>query len=1111
MKQLYIHPAGSKAQGWLHLFPFYIHAVSRKAKGCLHLFSFLLWCLLSTPLMAQETSGRLDGRITDAKGQPIPGVTIQAIHTPTGTRYGTVAGNDGRYHLAGLRVGGPYTIQATMMGMTTQQKEGVTIRLGDPQQLSFVMEDSKQQLATVTVKGTKVQQANAYGSGQNISSSQLRNMPTVNRSIQDMTRLTPQGSKDNSFGGSNFRYNNVTLDGAINNDAIGFSPSTGGITGSSNMTGSSTHTNPISIDAIEDMQVYLAPFDVKIGNFTGGSINAVTRSGTNDFTGSVYAFGRDASTIGKSVLGKENSDFYDYQTGIRLGFPIIKNKLFFFTNEEFTGRQDPAQLVVGQPETAQIMSVKDEQDIIAAMQTRYGNAFNPGTGGAYTSPSQSQKFFNRLDWNINARNQLSLRNNTILSNAMIMDRDQNDFRFTSMAYKQTNNQSSTVAELKTRFNTTLANSLIVGYTAVNDKRDPQSDPDLPQVQIMGRTPGTTIYMGTDREGAIFNMQQHTWEITDNLTMYKGKHTFTFGTHNELYHINYGFVNSWNGRVDYLSIEDFLNNNPWRVRGSYNYINNSRDYILAHPQSFNIDLTSAYVQDEIQLTDKFKLVPGLRADYTILPVKPVLSDKTQNAIQDGYFGTTYTYTPLNQITEHFFDKVQVSPRLGFRYDWKGDQSLILRGGVGLFTGRIPFAWLAYAFYNNGKSYGSFDQKSDQQAFVQGSDPLKVGKNGIGDFIAQNGAILNNASTGKTQVDVVDNHFVMPKVMRSSLALDYTTFNQYKFTIEGIYTKSIKDVMFRQVNITDNPRYYAYDTQHQQPVFSGNIDPHFSNAYELSNTNKGYRYSLTASVSRNYNNGLGLGVAYTYGQSKDVSNGIRNSMESNWQLNQALNPNNPGLANSNFDIRNRIVAHVDYRKAWNSKWVSSFNLFVSLQSGSPFTYGLVNNSIQGLPQQVGLAYIPTKEQAISFFQDYTDLNDNTVTAQSQADAFNAYIDNNKYLSGRRGNFTERNMGRTPWNDQADFHFAQEYHFNAKNYLTLTLDIVNVTNLLNKDWGKVYFSPNTFNSTSSVGLAPVYPGRTSKEGYPVYTFTDPGKPYAVDFFNSRYQLQLGMRYSF
>ncbi|NLR81410.1 carboxypeptidase regulatory-like domain-containing protein [Chitinophaga eiseniae] len=1074
----------------------------------LYITYFLLFLLCTGQrLKAQETNGTLSGKITGDKNEPLIGVTVVAIHEPSGTKYGIATGTDGRYYLPGMRIGGPYTVTVTMMGMQPQKREQLNIRLGEPIQLNFVLTVAGKELSAVTVKGTKKgAAANTYGAGQNISRTQLANMPTISRSLQDMTKMVPQATKDNSFAGTNFRYNNVTIDGAINNDAIGFSPSMGGITGSSGMPGSSTRTNAVSLDAIEDMQVYLAPYDVKIGNFTGGSINAVTRSGSNAVTGSVYGFGRNASLTGKSPLGKMNSDFQDYQAGARVGFPIIKNKLFFFTNEEITSRQDPVQLLVGQPETANILSVKDAEDIRQSTLDRYGKSFDPGTAGNYTAYSRSQKFFNRVDWNINDKHQLSLRNNTITSRAINMDRDQQDFRFTSMAYQQVNNQTSTVMELKSRFNAHWSNSFIVGYSLVHDKRNPESDPTLPQVQIAGRTPGTTIYLGTDREASIFDMKQRTVEISNNLTWRKGKHTVLLGTHNELYRINYGFVNAWNGRVDYLSIEDYLANNPYRVRGSYNYTNNSREYILAHPEArFSVNMHSVYAQDEIQVNDKLKVIPGLRADYTWLPQKPLLSEKTQTAYTDNFFGNTYTYTPLNRINNSYLGKVQLSPRLGFRFDWKGDQRLILRGGTGLFTGRIPFAWIAYAYYNNGVNYGSFDQKADTKVFVPGSDPLKPNPNGIAQFIEQNGALMNNANAGKTQVDVLDNKFVMPQVWRSSVGLDYTSLAGFKYTVEAMYTKTLKDVLFQQVNIKDDPKYYPYDKDRQQPIYSGTVDPRFSNAYELSNTGKGYRYSFTGSVSRSFPSGVQASLAYTYGGSKDVSNGIRNSMESNWQLNQALNPNNPGLAWSNFDIRHRIVGNVTYNKAWNSSWISTLTLFASAQSGSPFSYGIVNNSIQGLPQQVSLVYIPQVEEAVNFFRD------KGISAQEQANAFNAYIDSDKYLRSRRGQFTERNAGRTPWNIQADLHFAQEYHFGGKQYLTFTIDVVNLTHLVNSEWGLSYFSPNTFNSTASTGLTPVFPASQNTGGYPVYTFQHPGKPYSIDFLNSRAQVQLGMRYSF
>ncbi|WET67020.1 carboxypeptidase regulatory-like domain-containing protein [Sphingobacterium sp.] len=1069
--------------------------------------------LLPTGALAQETSGSLTGRVLNETKASVPGVSIEALHTPSGTKYVLSTDKDGRFTINNMRIGGPYRLSATAVGLQPDIREDIYIRLGGAQQVELLLATATQLMDEVVVSArVKGQRADTFGAGKSISGEQIRNMPTVSRSITDVTRLTPQGSRDNSFGGTNFRYNNVTVDGAVNNDVIGFSPSLGGQTGTSGMAGSSTRTNPISIDAIQDVQVYLAPYDVKIGNFTGGSVNAVTRSGTNKIEGSVYGFGRNAALTGKDrvgTLGKMNSDFYDYQTGFRIGFPIIKNKLFFFSNEEITRRQDPTQLIVGTAETAQILSGTDADKIANTVKDRYGNLFDAGTAGSYTNWNKSIKFFNRVDWNINERHQLAVRNNTIRSSATHMDRDQQDFRFSSMAFKQTNNQSSTVAELKSRFSNNLSANVVIGYTVVNDKRDALSDPTLPQVQIQGRTPGTTIYLGTDREASIFDMQQKTWEFTANVTWNIGRHKLLFGTHNELYKIRYGFVNSWNGRVDYNSIEDFVNNNPYRVRGSYNYVNNKRDYILSHPAAdFGVNMYSVYVQDEIRIHDRLRITPGLRADLVSLPQMPVLSDKVKNILSDPNFGMTYQYTPLNRLQNDFMNRVQLSPRVGFRWEVTEDRKLVFRGGAGLFTGRIPFAWLAYAYYNTGNSYGAFDQRADQKPFAPGSDAVRPSENGLADFIAQNGAIVNDPNSGKTQVDLVDNGFTLSQVLRGSLGIDYEATDDWKFTIEGIYTKNISDVLFQQLNTPDNPRWYGYDKKHQQPVYSGTVDSRFSNIYLLSNTSQGYKYSITGTIAKKYKT-LNATASYTYGMSKDLSNGVRNSMESNWQLNQSLVPNNPSLAYSNFDIRHRIVASVSYDKLWQHAGRTNVTLFFSAQSGSPFTYGIVNNSIQGLPQQVSLVYIPLQSEAIRYFKDIA----GGQTAAEQAGAFNAFIDGNEYLSSRRGEFTERNKGRTPWNVQADLRLAHELPVNKKGHLlTVSADVMNLTNLLYRKWGVQYFSPNTFNSTSSVGLTPtLFPPQQNDGNWPVFEFRNPGTSYSIDYFNSRAQVQLGLRYSF
>ncbi|MES2265555.1 MAG: carboxypeptidase regulatory-like domain-containing protein [Bacteroidota bacterium] len=1083
------------------------------------IYLIILTLLVTITANAQITTAVISGKVVDAKGVTMPGVTVSVLNTSTGTRYGSQTNADGRYTIPNVNPGGPYTLSASFVGYKKDEHSDITLSLGSTT-FNFILADETTSLKEVKIVGNAG--GTKTGASTRISQSQIKNMPSINRSLQDLTRATPQ-SNNNSFQGTNYRYNNVTLDGAINNDAIGFSPSLGGQNNASGQVGSSTRTSPVSLDAIQDIQVLVAPYDIKIGNVLGGSINAVTRSGTNDFTGSVYGYGRGAFMVGpnnaKAASGGDGSSlpstFHDYQTGIRLGFPIIKNKLFFFTNEEIARRQDPVIAAAGTAGSAKVLTLQDAINIKDKMAS-YG--FDAGTYDNTSIFSRSNKYFNRLDWNINDQNQLTIRNNTISSTATNLERDQQNFRFSDIDYTSHNNSSSTVAELKTRFNNNLNNSLVLGYSNVHDYRSPNSNPALPQIEITGNTPGTTIFLGTDREAAIFDMRQKTTEFTDNLTYTKGKHTFTFGTHNELYDITYNFVNAWNGRIAYSSVANFLANTPSRTRANYNYVDNTRDYILSHPSAqFKVDLLSFYGQDEIQLSDKFKLTAGIRFDYAGVPNKQPLSTKTTGAPVDANYGNTFTYTKPADIKNNYLSNLEINPRVSFNYDINGDQSAVLRGGSGLFTGRVPFAWFGYAFYNNGNTYGAYDRSPSATApITPGTNPVQAPANGgLGYVTQQTNPVENTSAAGPTQVDLIDNHFKMPQVWRTNLAYDHQTEDKWKFTVEGIYTKVIHDLKFQQVNTVDQVTYYPYDSNQQQPIFvNKKINPLYTNAYLLSNTDQGYRYSLTAQVAKAFPFGLNASVAYTYGHSKDVTNGIRNSMESNWQLNQALNPNNPGLANSNFDIRSRIVSNLNYMVNWDKakNYSANFTFFLSAQTGNPYTYGIYPKAIDGTGQQVSLAYIPKTGETVNFFSDIA----GGATAAQQAAAFDSYIDANKYLSSRRGKFTERNAAYTPWNNNLDFRFSQDFKFGSgkrKQVLTFTYDIINLTNLLNKNWGQYYFSANTFNSTASVGLTPkTTPAfAAASTTYPKYTFSDPGVPYSVDLFASRWQMQFGLRYAF
>lgn len=1052
--------------------------------------------LLSFSLaFSQETSSKIFGRLRGTSSE----MTIKVTHVPTNSSFETKSNKNGQFSLDNLQPGGPYTIEVTDGAKVVYSNNNVQLSLGN-NDLPVVEVGNKEKMIDEVKLTSKRTTAAKFGVG--ISQAQISGLPNINRGIQDVTKLVPQ-SANNSFNGTNFRYNNVTIDGSINNDAIGFSPSLGGQTGTSGMPGSSTRSNSISLDAIQDVQVYIAPYDVKLGNFLGGSINAVTRSGSNNVEGSMYFYGRNAAITGKNRVGDNSrmpSSFGDFIYGGRIGLPVIKDKLFLFTNMEYTKRTDPVFYNAG--DQGALVDGTIAQQISDFVRTKYG--FNTGSYDQYTNFSESSKLFNKLDWKINDKHTLSIKNNTVFSHASNLERDAANFRFSSMDFVQKNTSSTTTLELKSRFNDKLNNNLVLGYSSIHDYRDPTSQNIMfPQVEIAYN--GGTILLGNDREATVFNMRQKTFEITDNLTYKAGHHTFLLGTHNELYNIDYGFVNALNGRISYKSLNDFYNSNPARIRGTYSLAGEDRQSLFNNPYAhYKVNLLSAYFQDEINW-GRLRLTPGVRVDYTDLPDKPVLSPKVTGSPADPNYGNTYTYTKLGDLTNDYLNKPTISPRLGFNLDLTQDRSVVMRGGSGIFVGRIPFAWLGYAYYNDGVGFGSYDYNAPTAGqLATNGDPLVSG----------NFPKWQNSS--KVQVDLIDNNFKMPRVWRSSLAFDYT-LSGYKFTLEGIYTKVLYDLKFQQVNKTDNVSYYSYDTNHEMPVYSSNINSSFSNAYMLSNTKEGYRYNLTAQLSKAYNFGLNFFVAYTYGDAKDITNGIRNSMESNWQMNQSLTPNDPKLTTSNFAIKNRIVANLGYSVPLSQSNRLSANVYFNAQSGNPFSWGFVNSTIANTGQAAGLAYIfKDAAEATKYIAPVKDASGNILvtTAQQVAD-YEKFIGGNEYLNSRRGKFTERNGDFTPWNIQADFRIMDEIRLSekSKNTLQISFSIINATNLLNKDWGKVYFVPNTFNSTSSVGLTKVgnvAAGQPSA-GDPVYNFKTPGLPYTVDQFASRFQGQLGIRYNF
>ncbi|MER3465363.1 MAG: TonB-dependent receptor [Chitinophagaceae bacterium] len=1082
------------------------------------LMILLLLITSASWLYAQETTATLSGAITDEKETPVAGATVSVTHEPTGYKTATQTNNKGLFVMPNLKPGGPYTVRISFVGYSEQKFENVNLGLGNNPELNINLKNNDKALQEVVVSSARRGIAGAVTVGRQ----QLNTLPTIGRSLSDFTRVTPQ-SNNNSFAGTNFRYNNVTLDGAINNDAIGFSNSFGGVSGGgqSGTAGAGTRTNPYSLDVIQEVQVQLAPYDVKLGNFTGGSVNAVTKSGTNDVHGSFYAYGRNQSLVGKSVDGKKTrigSDFYDYQYGATVGGPIVRNKAFFIVNFEQTRRQEPTFYNAGDPGAA--ISIADAQSIKNQLMSKYG--YDVGSYNQYKVFTNSDKLFARFDFNLSPRNTLTVRGIYTNGWGNNLERSTTNFQFSSTDFTQYTKNYNLVAELKTKFSNNFSNQFNVSYINVHEYRD------FPGVLSPFMDIGSgAIWAGTWREASIYNMKQQTIELTDNVTWTKGINKFTFGTHNEFYNLTYGFINSWNGRWEYSSVNNFLADKPSRIRGAFTTdpkLPNDRNTIYNNPPNpYKVSLLSAYAQDEITINKRFKITPGLRIDYSAVADQPG-TDPDLNSINDyNSLNPTYTHTPFKDLSNKWLGKATLSPRLGFNWDINGDQSIVMRGGTGIFVGRIPFAWLGYAYTLNGTTYGNIDYRPGSGQRV----PLAINPLYLKDTVSKYGGAGASATR---EVDIIDNNFKLPTIWRSNIAVDFKFGKGYKLTLDALYTKTLYDVKFQQINIKDSVQYYTSGPTKSPVYVGGKWYSNYSNVYLLTNTTEGYRYNVTAQLSKTSNNmrmgthtfNMNWSAAYTYGMSKDISNGIRNSFQSNYEVNPSIVPGNPQLAYSNFDLRHRIVATWSGNLVWNELNATTLAFFYSGQSGNPYSviYASGGNPF-GNAANANLPYIP-KDQSDIRLADYV-LNGQVYTASQQWNDLNNLIENDTYLKTRRGQYAERNGLRTPWNHELDMKLMHEFKLSKKDKsksLQISFDVFNVLNLLNNDWGRITFVTNVNNYTVNLlafakdanGVSPAKPS----SGYlPTFNFKKPtgvnNHYYTVDPINSRWQGQLGVKFNF
>lgn len=1048
--------------------------------------------LTTAAAFAQVTTSSMTGTVKDAK-EALPGATISATHQPTGTVYSIATNEDGRFNISNMRVGGPYQVTISFVGYQPVTLNDVYLRLGEAFSINQVLSQTGVTLTEVKVTGRKDQVMNSRrtGASTNISRTTIENLPTSSRSLNDFLKLTPQAaptaSGGTSFGGANNKFNNITIDGAVNNDVFGLA--------SNGTPGGQAGTQPISLDAIQEIQVVIAPYDVSLGNFTGAGVNAITRSGTNKFEGSAYYFNKSDGLTGKNVLtGAKSANFSDQQYGIRLGGPIIKNKLFFFVNGELGRRTSPLTNNAG--DAGAVITSDLAKSIADFTLSKYG--YDVGGYGPQPLKRQNNKIFAKLDWNIDAKNQLTARYNYIDAFDDNLTRSASSFGFGNNAYKFANKQHVAIIELRSNISQKFSNNLILGYTRIRDARETAGSL-FPSVQInrIGGVSANNVVFGSERSSVANQLDQDVLEFTDNFKINTGIHNITIGTHNEFFKFRNLFINNANGRWTYDNVDDYLNQKaPLSVAATVSRIPGDP----TPAAKFNAAQLGFYVQDEIEPVKGLRLTGGLRLDIPVFGDTPLRNPQ----IEASFPGYTTNRTPST--------KPLFSPRFGFNYDVLGDRSIQVRGGTGIFTGRVPFVWLSNQYGSSGMLFSNVAVNSTGTSGVVNPnlafqpDPSKQG------------AI--DAGSTRAEVDLVTKDFKIPQVFRSNIAVDFKLPAGIIATLEGVYSKTINGVVYSDLNLKQpnlngqgTPTTLASGLSNgadNRLVYGPRVDnANFTNVILLSNSNKGHTVNLTAQLQKTFNNGFSAMAAYTFTDAKSVNDGASSTALSNWEFVQMVNdPNNPPLATSVYQVRHRIIASAGYKLSYgpNKAFATGISLFYTGYSGQKYTY-LYNGDLNGDGRTGNdLLFVPRSLNDIKLVPIAATSTAPAVTVDAQWAALSSFIDNDPYLSKHKGEYTVRNGASAPFQHQFDLRIIQDLGAlvnGSSNKLQLSFDIFNVGNLLNKSWGRQYTVANQavtlVNYSASSGGGFTFRAPTGNVGY------------ATSPFGSAWSAQFGIRYLF
>ncbi len=1085
-------------------------------KNLFNLLLIALFMAFGQIAMAQgTTTSGINGRIFGTDNETLPGATVVAMEDQTGSKYGTVTDANGYYYLPNMNVGGPYTVTITFVGYEPFVKEGIFLQLGQTLKIDANLSEKSQEIEGVEIVAVQndVFDGNRTGAETFISTDEIQKMPTIERSLADYVRLTPQASVSSeggiSIAGMNNRYNAISIDGAINNDVFGLSA-----TGTN---GGQTGATPISLDAIDQFQITLAPYDVKQGGFAGASINAVTRRGTNEFKGSAYAFYRNQDLAGKTPGKIEAEDrtklaeFTAKTYGMRLGGPIIKNKLFFFVNAEFQRDETPQPF-----EFSNYRGNSTQADIDKFITKLNDYNYNPGGYLDNTSKLESDKILARLDWNISEHHKLMLRHSYTKSTSTSPSSSTNtsiNFFNSGVYFPSTTN--STALELKSNWNK-YSNNFIVGYTTVRDQRDPMGD-KFPAIQIYDGD--GTIYAGSEPYSTANQLDQDILTVTNNFSAYYGAHTLTFGVNYEHYKTYNLFMRKAFGEYRYSTMDDFLNNAPaYQYERGYSLV----DDIVGDGSAAAADFASAqigfYVQDEWQITDNFKLTAGIRFDIPQYLDEP--NAHGHQNIWDGFNDTTmaklhaYGYNTYGaQAGKMPKTQVLINPRLGFNWDVFEDKTTQIRGGVGMFTSRLPLVWPGGAYTNNGITVGGVYWRSSWGI------PIEFRPGWDNQYTAQDFGQSDPMPSG--QMDLFSEDFKNPQILRSSIAVDQKLPWGMVGTLEAIYTKNINNVLY--YNLNQKPAGGAYinegtDYPDKRPYYPGeSIEPAYTRIILGTNTGDGYSYNITAQLAKQFDNGFEGSLAYTFGRAKSINDGTSSQNSSQWRYMETVQGlNHLELSYSDFDLGSRIMAFVSYKAEYARNFATTIGLYYNGVSGQRYSYVYNDRgNLNGEGENAGnLIWIPNSIDEINLVPIKDDEGNITKTVDQQWADLNAFIESDDYLKENRGSYAVRNSSRTPFESIIDLRLAQDFYIMAagkKHLLQVTFDIFNFTNFLNKDWGaRQYVTYGAYGLVKYEGmhegtLTPefTYDGPTSRDE--IFNVNDSG------INSSRWQAQIGVRYTF